>query len=138
MKPVMQTKRGGEDAPLEERGDCLNAALASILEVPIERVVISWSEDEHWWDSTQRAVKDHGYELVVASTHIWPGTYWIATVPSLNLGGGETHAIVMRDGEVAHDPTIGAKRYEVGTYIDDIDVQAAWVLVPLEYGQVAA
>lgn len=40
MKPVMQTKRGGSGAPPEERGDCLAACLASLLEVPIEDVPV--------------------------------------------------------------------------------------------------
>ena len=54
MKPVMQTKRGGEDVPPEERGDCLSAAIASILEVAIKDVPIPHSDHEeyHWWGST--------------------------------------------------------------------------------------
>ena len=140
MKPVMQTKRGGPNVSLEERGDCLNAAIASILEVPVERVVIPWSEEEHWWDSTQTAVRALGYEIVVADTRIWPGADWLAGVPSLNLrhddGRPVPHMIVMHDGLVAHDPCLG-KRYEVGTPIDQLNVTDAYVLVPLAY-EVAA
>jgi hypothetical protein len=141
VKPVQQTKRGGLNVPLEERGDCLNAAIASVLEVPIERVVIPWSEDEHWWDSTQRACETLGFRMVVADVQIWPDTYWLAGVPSLNLfhddGRPVSHMIVMQGGQVAHDPCLG-RRYEVGASIEEIDVTDAYVLVPLDLPRAVA
>lgn len=136
MKPVVQTRRGGHDVPPEQRGDCMQASIASILEVPIERVQIPHSDDEHWWDTAQRGVRALGYALVVADPRIWPDTFWLAGVPSLNLfrenGSPLPHMIVMHDGVVAHDPSLG-KRYEAGTPIDQIKVTDAYVLVPLVY-----
>jgi hypothetical protein len=130
MIPVKQTKRGGPDVPPEERGDCWPACLASLLEVPLEDVPIP-HDDRHWWDVTQEALAPHGYEAVHMDEKYWPAGYWIAAVPSRNLGPGVKHVVVMRGGEVAHDPALG-ERYEVGTFIDDMKIHAAYVLVPLE------
>ena len=137
MKPVRQTKRGGPNVPPEERGDCWSACLASILEVPIEAVPIPHSDDPeyHWWDETQRALEPHGYEVVTASWTVYASGYWIAVVPSKNLGyhdDGEPvmHVIVMRGGEVAHDPCLG-ERYPDGTPIGNLALDSAYVLVPL-------
>lgn len=143
MKAVMQTKRGGPNVPPEERGDCFDACVASILGVPITAVPIAHSDDpeHHWWDAAQEAVGRLGYQLVVADAKCWPWGWWIAAVPSLNLGTYDDgrpvpHVIVMSGGTVAHDPSLG-KRYEVGTPIDDLDVMDAYVLVPLEYAVAA-
>lgn len=136
MIPVMQTKRGGSGVPPEERGDCLAACLASLLEVPIEDVPIPHGDDDgpHWWDLTQAALRPHGWRCVVADRRIYPDGYWLAFVPSRNLrresGEPESHVIVMHDGQVAHDPSLG-DRYALGTSIEDLEVQSAYVLVPL-------
>jgi hypothetical protein len=139
VKPVQQTKRGGPNVPPEDRGDCWSAVLASLLEVDIEDVAVPHSDDPewHWWDATQRALEPHGYHCVVADTNVYPDGYWLAAVPSLNLGNYDDgrpvlHIIVMHDGDVVHDPGIGDKRYEPGTRIEDLDVRDAFVLVPHE------
>ena len=140
MKPVMQTKRGGEDVPPEERGDCLSAAIASILEVAIEDVPIPHSDHEeyHWWDATQEALAIHGYIAVIADTGFVIGGWWLAGVPSLNLrkpnGAPLPHMVVMHEGKVAHDPSLG-QRYEVGTPVEDLILLDAYVLAPLSYGE---
>lgn len=144
MRPVRQTKRGGPDVPPEERGDCWNACLASLLEVPIEAVPVPHSDDpeHHWWDATQEALEPHGYEVVMASWNVYPSGYWIAVVPSKNLGSYDDgtpvmHVIVMHGGEVAHDPCLG-ERYPAGTPIDELELNGAYVLVPLQVRSLAA
>ncbi len=144
MIPVQQTKRGGPNVPPDERGDCWSACLASILEVPIEAVPIPHSDDPgyHWWDETRRALEPHGYEVVMASWTVYPAGYWIAAVPSKNLGRHDDgtavmHVIVMRGGEVAHDPCLG-KRYAAGTAVDALTVDGAYVLVPLHVRSLVA
>jgi hypothetical protein len=137
MKPVKQTKRGARDAPPEERGDCMDAAVASILELPLERVRIAHNDDEHWWVTTQKALNPLGWAMVTADARVYPYSltgppvYWLASVPSLNLRG-ETHMIVMANDQVAHDPSMG-ESIEVGTLIGDLKVSAAYVLVPISY-----
>lgn len=143
MKPVMQTKRGGSLVPPEERGDCWSACLASILEVPIEAVPVPHGEEYHWWDVTQQALAPHGYEAVALSFQgfCWPEGYWIAQVPSLNLrkedGTPEPHVVVMKGGQVAHDPCLG-DRYSVGTDVGDLRVGEAFLLLPLQHRSLAA
>lgn len=139
MKPVMQTKRGGPDVPPEERGDCWSACLASLLEVGIEDVPVPHSDDPawHWWDATRDALHSHGHECIVASAAIWPYGYWLASVPSKNLGAKVNHVIVMHNGEVAHDPSLG-ERYAAGTSIEDLEVREAYALVPLEVRSILA
>lgn len=145
MIPVKQTKRGGADVPPEERGDCWSACLASILEVPIEAVPVPHSDDpeHHWWDATQAALAPHGYRVVAASRSVYPSGYWIAAVPSKNLGTHDDgrpvpHVVVMDDGYVAHDPALG-RTYAAGTPIEDLpDLLDAFVLVPLHVRSLAA
>lgn len=141
MIALKQTKTGGPDVPPEERGDCLPACLASLLEVGISDVAIPHSDDVHWWDATQAALDPHGYYLVIADVEFWPGGWWIAAVPSLNLvkadGTPCNHVVVMRDGALAHDPALN-KRYEVGTPIDKLNIIEGYVLVPHEPRSLAA
>lgn len=137
MVGVMQTKRGGFAVPPSERGDCLPACLASILEVPIEDVPVPHDSERHWWDEAQDAVGRHGYHLVIFDvSHGAPDVYWIAGVPSLNLTGAEgkplIHFIVMHGPNVAHDPSLG-QRYEVGEPLP-VEPLDGWVLVPHGHG----
>lgn len=136
MIPIQQTKRGGPDVPPDERGDCLGACLASILGVPLDSVRVGHSDDPdwHWWDAAHAALEPHGYELLQAHPPVYAWGYWIASVPSKNLGNYPDgspvlHVLVMRGWEVAHDPCLGDK-YEAGTHVNDLDVRDALVLVP--------
>lgn len=138
MIPVMQTKRGGTEVAPEDRGDCWAACLASILEVPIEAVTVPHDDSPtapHWWDATQELLRPLGWEVMGGDRAVWPPSgYWIAQVPSKNLvradGSREKHVVVMRGGEVAHDPCLG-ERWEVGTDMSELDVTGWYVLLPL-------
>lgn len=138
MIAVMQTKRGGNDVPPEERGDCMPACFASILEVGIGDVAVPHAGDRHWWDEAQDAVGRHGHTLVVFDLGCgFPDAFWIAVVPSLNLkkadGSPLPHNIVMHGSDVRHDPSLG-KRYETGPLPDDVEPLEGWVLVPRSHG----
>jgi hypothetical protein len=146
----MQTKIGGPDAPLEDRGDCFAACIASVLEVPLAEVEILLDDD--WWENTVAAVARHGHVVFEAYRHSdqlpegtghytaedignWIGdAYWLASVPSLNLGSYEDgrpvkHVVVMRGTELAHDPGIGEARYEPGP-LGEVPVLDAIILLP--------
>ena len=133
----MQTKRGGEDVPPEDRGDCFMACVASILEVPLEGLPSIHDEDRHWFDIAQESVAGHGYALVTAHQHIFPwglgDLFWLAVVPSQNLTNGKgeplPHLVVACNHEIAHDPCLG-DRYAPGTEVADI-LRGGYVLVPL-------
>lgn len=150
MIAVTQTKTGGPDVPPDERGDCFDACLASILEVGLADVPCPHTGD--WWEDAQAAVARHGYRIVPAATGTpltarevgeWLGpVYWIAGVESLNLGTYDDgrpvmHVIVMRGADVVHDPSLG-KRHPLGPLPDDVAVIDVLLLVPLEPRAVAA
>lgn len=143
MIPVTQTRRGGPDVPPAERGDCFDACLASILEVSIDQVHVPHVDD--WWDEAQQAVMAHGYHLVYLAAGPAPArdiggwlgpVYWIASVPSLNLGTDAEgraipHSLVMRGVEIVHDPSLG-RRYPLGDAPEDLAIAEAILLVALE------
>lgn len=147
MKPVTQTRRGGPDAPPDERGDCFDACLASLLEVPIEDVHVAHTDD--WWDNAVAVVERHGHRLLLiydgeaspwrataAALGAWLGdVYWIAGIPSTTLGYYENgrpvgHVVVMRGCELVHDPTLGEPR-ALGPLPDEVAILDAMLLVPL-------
>lgn len=144
MIPVTQTKRGGPDVPPEERGDCFDACLASLLEVAIEDAPCTHDTDD-WWANTQETAARHGYRIVyvgplnqpAAEVGRWVGpVYWIAGVPSLNLGTYDDgspvmHVVVMRGTELVHDPSLG-ERYPLGEPPAGFLIADAMLLVPLE------
>jgi hypothetical protein len=145
--PVKQTKVGGPDIPPEERGDCFAACIASVLEVPLADVPILIDDD--WWENTIAVVARHGHVVFEAYRHslqpkgsdpltaeeigTWIGdAYWIASVPSLNLGSYDDgrpvkHVVVMRGAELVHDPGL-RKLYELGRI--DVPVLDAILLLP--------
>ena len=144
MIPVSQTKRGGPDVPPEERGDCFDACLASVLEVGIEETYVPHVEE--WWTAAQETAERHGHRIVyyaLPHSHSgreigeWLGPiYWLAGIPSLNLGldaNGEPvmHVVVMRGTELAHDPSLG-ERHPLGEVGEDFRVNDVMFLVPLE------
>lgn len=55
MIPIFQTRFGNFDNPQAERGNCMQAALASIFEIPLEDAYdftqyATHPEDTTWWD----------------------------------------------------------------------------------------
>jgi hypothetical protein len=141
---LTQTRAGGPDAPLEERGDCLDACCASILGVPIGTVPCR--HGERWWDHLHDALRPHGYCIGVLDMKLSPPRgYWIASVPSLNLvptegGRPVLHVVVACGDEFVHDPSKG-KRYDDASWLqawDDGAIVEGWVLVPLDPGERAA
>lgn len=123
MRPVMQTRLHLQGEP---PGNCYAAAIASLLEVPIEEV--PWPGEENrgdwgtYWPRVARYLDSKGVVLIHVpysdeeedsgiAPHIrpWttrdelgqPGPYYIAN----GLGPrGNQHSVVMRDGKLEHDP----------------------------------
>ena len=109
MRPVDQTGYGVSD------GNCLSAALASILEVPVEAVPRFVRVDGRLlgW------LADRALSASVFPAGTPPAGYSIAVGPSLRFAG-LMHACVAYDGAVVHDPhpsreglPIGAAAYVV-------------------------
>lgn len=104
MKPVQQTQFG---KPL---GNCWQAAIAAILEVDLEDVpapVKSWPQT---WDAVIDWLNARGLSIFSASVDLdhadfrWPSGVYIVLGDAVR---GLRHAVVYRDGELAHDPYPG-------------------------------
>lgn len=108
MKPVLQTTFG-------LKGNCFQACVASILELPLEQVPNFCQDDpEGWWDQFRDWLVQ--YELCPVCVTVppqWQGegelplselprTYYILSGKSPR--GDHLHSIVVYEGESAHDP----------------------------------
>lgn len=132
MKPVEQLIVGGPDEPPEKRGDCVRAAICSVLELPITALPNYHGDD--WWMFYVARVNELGAYLLDFDFEgdPWPGI-WIASVPSINLPPGADgvrplHVVVMYDDRLVWDPSRARKRESV-----DLDeVVSATILVAHE------
>lgn len=99
-----QTKFGvGTDVPPHEQGDCTECSVATLLGIPRADVPCFHGEDgaAGFWDRLDEFFAARGMYL-----HRFDGA-WV--FPCLYLAGGRTargtnHMVVMRDGELFHDP----------------------------------
>ena len=101
MIPVTQTRTG-------KNGNCLAAALASILEIPI-RAVPEFGGDSVFIQNVQRFLAEHGLYYA----HVSPDDPTIEAafnqgevfhvIEGISPRGGQ-HAVVGRNGEMIHDP----------------------------------
>jgi len=128
MRPVYQTRTTGSKCDIEERGDCFQACVASILEISLEEAFDIWKakrplfpEFNKWlqkyglyckykpYESKQQIKKVKGYHMAgVKSTYI----------------EGEHHVVVIKDGEFAHDPNPHAT--SIG------DLECLLLILPIE------
>jgi len=106
MKPVMQTIFGGGPARGEPPGNCLQAAIASLLELPLEAVphVLADGDEGPWYENLQAwARRELGMDFLTFPEHAIPvpaGYHLISgTSPR-----GVTHTAVGFNGRVVHDP----------------------------------
>lgn len=98
MKPVHQTVFG------KSSGNCLQAAVASILELPLDYVP-NFNDPDRWFDLLAAFLADFDLcpLLVKYDPDLsLPGGYIILTGKSPR--GDYLHATVALDGEVVHDP----------------------------------
>jgi len=106
MKKIYQTK-------YQEKGNCFQACLASILEVELEAIpdfcnlypVGIWFKKCKKWMEEKVGVEIEVFVCVSETPYFVIGTY--AHVEDSK----KKHAVIVRNGEVAHDP-LGYKRKE--------------------------
>lgn len=133
MFKVDQTCFGGKDASLEEQGNCFQACVATILQIPLEEAFdcrgpqndLGWFEDFNEW------LGEYGLGCIfIESTEEKPvvssGFRGIHMVEcrSETLYQGERHVIVAKDGHLLHDPNPHADRQG--------EIQGIYLFVPLE------
>ncbi len=109
MIKVYQTRYGGEKAPLEKRGNCVQAGIASILEMKRDDVLdISQDESDDWYESLQDWPQARGFNLVCfpylatgGSPLRLPGYYMVG---GKHIATGIEHVQVALNGELIHCP----------------------------------
>ena len=109
MKPVFQTTFGGPKAPIEERGNCFSACVASILELPIEQVPTFVIEDD-WHIAAQTWLNARGLWLLSLPWDDEWGAIVLEPFGGYHIIGGQSprgehgHSVVGLRGEIVHDP----------------------------------
>src|SRR3990167_3048324 len=127
VKPVMQTKFGGSDAPESEQGNCIAACLASIFECSLEDVpdftgsIVAGG----WFFHLQKWLAECNLSLLMlpAKPIDVPAGYAMAAVKSLTLPNPDDgHMVVVNNGMLAHDPN----PKNTGKSPDDYEVMEYW------------
>lgn len=132
MIKVYQTKFGGLDNSIEEQGNCFQACLASVLEIPLEQCFdVRRYGDGIWFDELNKWLAD--YELACVWVYLpenkevtftLPLGYHLAEVKSTTLSKGENHVVVIKDYKLEHDPNPHA--------INIGDLVGIYLFVPLD------
>lgn len=131
MTPVLQTKFYEPELPPEEqRGNCLQAVLASLLDLPLESVPhfvqdhVDHNGDQdgewNWWTRMIRWLRTRGY--TIEFTNLEDDRYLAVAGPSPR-GMGIHHIVIYKDGKMVHDP------HPDSTGI--LEEQTIWTLVSL-------
>jgi len=105
MIPVKQTRLHNE--PEGSIGNCWEACIASILELPIED--IPDCADENWWTATQNwLLKNCGAKLLrinnTGEKTILPGPFTYYILSGKSPRSDVQHAVVAHRGGIVHDP----------------------------------
>ncbi len=98
---VYQTKL---HAPGQGRGNCTEAAVASILGVPLDEVGDFRADGDDpltFWQAFERVIKAHGFEAIRLDGHKCPEALHLACGKSAR---GVSHMVVKRGDELVHDP----------------------------------
>jgi hypothetical protein len=119
MKPVRQTQLS--DHARGVRGNCLRAAIASLLELEIEDVpAFEELSDGAWFPALLDFLRERGYGFDQMDATDEPTGYVIACGDSPR---GIYHAVIYRDGRLAHDP------HPSGAGL--VSVERYWLISPL-------
>ncbi len=112
MKPALQTAFRDPDG--RDRGNCLSAALASVLEIDTADVPHFVQEEEdggrYWFDAMQAWLAGRNLWMVDLPRHIVmyqlpPTAIIFATGISPRCPAGKTnHMVVYQAGKIVHDP----------------------------------
>ena len=107
---------------MRRRDDCLQAAIASVLQVPITEVPdahidrrLRKGEDpdelnRQMWAELAEWLAGRGLEVVVHPSVPVPADRWIGIVPK--EGDFQSHCLVMSHEELLHDPARGIAEFE--------------------------
>lgn len=86
----------------EERGNCTEAAVASILGLSLEEVPDFRANGlDQFWPSFHRFFRKHGFEAITMQGNFCPKVLYLASGISPR---GVSHMVLMQGGELVHDP----------------------------------
>lgn len=110
MTPVMQTQfKPSDDAPADEIGNCLQAAVASLFELELDEVPnfaaakgpVDHRGAQAWWCALEDFGRKRGY-LVLCFAEPIEGLYGIMSGDSPR--GNWAHSVVAEGSTMIHDP----------------------------------
>ncbi len=107
-------------------GNCFAACVASMFNVPIEEQPDFTNMDEFEWfiEFEKWIEREFGLELLRFSENACPTRYYMVLGQSPR---GLSHAVIYKDGELAHDPhpdKTGLK-----------EITSVWVFIPLDLSE---
>ena len=112
-------------------GNCLSACIASMLELDIGDVPNPWEETQdpiEFYKILNRWLeREHGHRLVVVEFDD-KRSYIVDGMEYINIGknGQCCHAVIVKDGEVAHNPNKRDTKFKIGN--------VAAILFPVNQG----
>ena len=119
MKPVIQTKLHN---PPHQNGNCLNAVLSSLLEIPIDNIPnFEDMSQKKWFFALLDWLKEKGFHLLQWDEEIYLPGYFIANGPSPR---GFEHSVIYKGTKMVHDPY----PCEAGL----TKITSVWALLPLD------
>lgn len=128
MRPVFQTKFS--DLSLGVHGNCLAAALASLLGIPLDRVPkfeVEFDIDTPFWEIEQmfrRCCEQNGFYYHGRKPPPCPkdNRYYIGSfkVPETDR---LVHAVIIRNGKIIHDPRPPEKRVPLRDLYSYFDIR---------------
>ena len=108
MNLVNQTTFGGKDASVENQGNCFQACLATVLQMPIEEVFdIRPYPIAEWVDRLNEWLLDFNLACVFVKTTMddpAPITGYPGLCIAQLTDGKDYHAVVIQDEDIIHDP----------------------------------
>lgn len=93
------------DDPQGRKGNCFQAAIASIVEKPLNEVPhFAAIEDDTWWDQTCEFLEENGYKLFDCSPEELPHVKDNFVLVVGKSPRGVNHSVIYKNGKLAHDP----------------------------------
>lgn len=100
MIPIDQTEFAGEG---DTKGNCLQAALASLLELPLTAVPHFAGTPTDWYPSMVAWLAEREYSLVISAYHLHDQALGLMAGPSPR-SADVNHVVVAMGADMVHDP----------------------------------
>lgn len=139
MIHIYQTRFGGSGSPREEQGNCFQACIASLLEIPLEQAFdATLYDDDLWFKEFLTWLKVYGLGCIPVSqgedSHGAVG-YFLRTLYSIGLSNPQDEHVVVAYQEhgkvtIVHDPN--PKRDKEGNQIYGKPSGVDFIIMPLD------